>query len=744
MLRPEQMSKVSLTGSKSVMVPVIEAVHDLNLVHLSDYDGTWEGFDNGNPVEGADESSEKLVTVRSLESILDISEEDAGPGRLPDDWETRLEDVRRKVNALDDERSEIREERRQVQEKIDRVAPFAELGIDLDLLSGYDSVDVLVGEGPTSDVEAALEAAADIRAFETFTGGNVIAIVAAPSADADDDAAIIDDALVGIEFSRYPVPETDENPENYVEDLELRKQQLEADLEEIDSNLEAIKLDEAGFLLRLEEELSIEVQKADAPLQFATTNRAFVAEGWIPTGEYDALVARLNDAVGDSVEVEELERASYDRHGAHSHTEEVQDEESGDDGDGTEYDSPPPKQPATDGGYVTMDDEPPTRQSNPKAANPFEELVQVISRPKYSEVDPTIILWMTFPLFFGFMISDVGYGALYVLIGYYLYKNLDGMLGSLGMVAIWCGSFTVLFGFLFGEFFGFHFLGDMIPGDIGGWYKGLDPYSSDFALAWLVVSVLFGVAHLNIGYVLDFVDNISHGLWDAITHSVSWILLLNGIWIWVFTHQASADKPDFLFSVFDGQPFNIGFNGFGEGSIWMLGAPIPLPGGGEFLFTLPLVMILLGAILLGIGDAIELVEILIPFAHVLSYTRMTAVLLAKGGMAFVVNLLTFGAWETQEGQRMFDAGWEESIPYGSSEMMFEGLFHMGDGASAIAFILLGIIVLIFGHILVLLLGITSAGLQGIRLEYVEFFGKFYEGGGKNYEPFGYDRNHSED
>ncbi len=71
--------------------------------------------------------------------------------------------------------------------------------------------------------------------------------------------------------------------------------------------------------------------------------------------------------------------------------------------------------------------------------------------------------------------------------------------------------------------------------------------------------------------------------------------------------------------------------------------------------------------------------------------------------------------------------------------MFEGLFHMGPAA-----FVAGILVLIVGHIVVLLLGITSAGLQGIRLEYVEFFGKFYEGGGKNYEPFGTDQTHSED
>jgi V/A-type H+-transporting ATPase subunit I len=47
-----------------------------------------------------------------------------------------------------------------------------------------------------------------------------------------------------------------------------------------------------------------------------------------------------------------------------------------------------------------------------------------------------------------------------------------------------------------------------------------------------------------------------------------------------------------------------------------------------------------------------------------------------------------------------------------------------------------------GHLLVLILGVTSAGLQAVRLEYVEFFGTFYEGGGRKYEPFGYERTYT--
>ncbi len=739
MLRPERMSKVSVTGSKGVMPTVIETIHELHVVHLSDYDGSWTGFDNGNPIEGADRASEQLVTVRSLESVLDVDEDDAGPGRLEADWEDRLERIREQVNDLDDRRDEVRNELRQIQEKIDRVAPFAELGIDLDLLSGYDSVDVVVGEGNVDELESALEASEEVRAYETFTGGDVVAIVAAPTEDADED--VIDDALVGVEFTRHSVPETEQSPEAYVDELEHRKRQLESDLDDVDSELERIKLDEAGFLLRAEEKLTVEVQRAEAPLQFATTDRAFVAEGWIPTDTYDTFVAELDAAVGDSVEIEELERADYDRHGALHHTEDVQH------GGPAAADEEPaereeePQKAATDGGVVTMNDEPPTVQDNPSPAKPFEVLVNAVSRPKYSELDPTVTLLLTFPLFFGFMIGDLGYGILYVAIGYYMYSNFESAgIKSLGGIAIWAGVFTAIFGVLYGEFFGLHELGKIVwPSGHPPIEKGLSPATIEFALAWITVTLIAGVVHLTIGYVLDFYENLSHGVWNAITHSGSWILMLVGLWTWVFSRQAESIKPEFMFEVFNGEPFPLGFAGFPAMGIFTI--PEAVPGVGGALITLPIVMLLTGLVLLAVGDTVELVESLSILSETFSYTRMAAVLLAKAGMALVVNLMFFGMY-THDGEFHYmtqhGPAYVESH-YGSEAIVFGGFVNSG-----IAGLAVGLVILVFGHLLVLALGVTSAGLQAVRLEYVEFFGKFYEGGGKNYEPFGHDQKHSED
>jgi V/A-type H+-transporting ATPase subunit I len=720
MLRPEQMSKVSVTGSKSVMDDVVEAVHDCNLLHVTDYDGSWEGFRPGNPTAGAEEASEKLVTVRSIESILDVDGSDAGPTRIVTEeaLEDELGNIRARVNELEDRRDEIRSELGQVEERLSAVEPFATLGIDLDLLSGYDTLDVVVGEGDAEAVERAMVDADGIDAVERFGEDGVVAVFAKPTDGAGED--VVSDALVGVDFTPIEVPDAEGSPEEYVAELEHRQQQLESRLRTVEDELDEVKLDAAGFLLAAEEKLSIDVQKREAPLSFATTDNAFVAEGWIPTDDYTDFAAAIQDAVGDHAEVEELERATFDSHGSESHREDV----AGAEGEAAAADGGSAEDVRADGGGVVMrNDSPPVIQNNPGLVKPFEVLTGAVSRPKYDEFDPTVVLFLTFPAFFGFMIGDLGYGVLYTLIGYYLYSNFDSdAFRSMGGVTIFAGLFTMLFGVLYGEIFGTHFVTTLFWEGLLGvhapLHKGLQPAYLVWAQAWLVISVLAGIFHLNVGWLFDFVENAQlHDAKHAVLESGSWLLMLNGLWVWVFSKPQGV-KPDLLFDVFQ-SAFGIPFAGFS-----------PLTG------TVAIGLFGLGLLLLIVGEPVEAIEFLNVFVNVLSYTRIAAVLLAKAGMAFTVNLLFFGAYATADGEFHFMYG-----GHAEGSVLFEGLMHM---EPAPVMLLLGLLVLVFGHLLVLGLGVTSAGLQAVRLEYVEFFGKFYQGGGREYEPFGYEREYTTD
>jgi len=764
MLRPERMSKVSVTGSKTVMDDVIEAVHGLHLLHLSDYDGRWKGFSKGDPMEGADEASSKLVTVRSLESILGVEAEDAGPSRILDEEELdeELEEIRVEANELDDRRAEVEDDLRNVEEEIDALEPFATLGIDLDLLSGYDSLSVAVGKGDAAAVESAVGALD--APTEVFSEEDVVAVFAAT------DGETLQDALVEATFSAVDVPDAEGDPGAYLGELEEERRSLESNLSTAEERIEELRHDAAGFLLAAEEQLSIEVAKAEAPLTFATTDNAFVAEGWVPTENVDDLTRAVDAAVGEHADVEELEVAAYSRHGHAETTEEVHGDEDVEERPPGETPAPAgptaeaddaasqtaadggsdaetatdggeaggarraSSEPRSDGGVVTMnDDDPPVIQDNPGQIQPFELLTRAVGRPNYSEFDPTIILFLTFPLMFGFMIGDVGYGLIYTAIGYYVYANFDSRaFKNFGIIAAAAGITTTVFGVLYGEIFGLHLIATHFWGGVFGLEhapieKGLSPATSYWAETWFVVTALFGVLHLNTGYVLEFLENRTlHGTWEAIVETGSWLLALNGLWLFIFSDFLRSSKPDLLYTVFAGEEltgepagFALGFTG--------LPAEVGVVGVG---------MLVVGMALLVVGPAYELIEIHVTLAHALSYLRIAAVLLAKAGMAFAVNLLFFGAYRTHgEFHFMLAHGPEYVLEHHEgAQIMFPGMIHGGP-----AMLVFGIVVLLVGHLVVLLLGVTSSGIQSIRLEYFEFFSKFYEGNGRTYSPFGSDR-----
>jgi V/A-type H+-transporting ATPase subunit I len=730
MLRPERMSRVSVTGSKQVMNDVIETVHDLHLLHITDYDGAWEGFEPGNPIEGADEASEKLVTVRSLQSILSIEDEDENTDFDTDrtvteeELDGKLEEIRQEINTSDDRRSELNDDLRRINERIDAMQPFAALGIDLDLLSGYDSLSVAVGEGNAPSIESTL-ADEDIES-EIFEEEGVVAVFART----DD----IGDMLVGAEFAAHDIPDAEGSPEEYIAELRDERQEIESELQEVEEQIESQRSEYGAFLFAAEEKLAIDVQLQEAPLSFATTANAFVSEGWIPSDRFDDLVEGLHTAVGDHVEIDELERASYNGDGKLIDRKDLGGTSGSPEPEATTATADGGEEVAPDGGVdqSMSHSKPPVVQSNPGPVKPFEILTKAVGRPNYSEIDPTIIVLLTFPAMFGFMIGDVGYGLVYLSIGYYIYSRFDSSAyTNMGIVAMVAGFFTALFGFFFGEVFGLHLITNFVWEPLIGGApikKGLYPANTEWALAWFVITVLFGVLHLVIAYTFEFIENYElHGFSEAMLDSGSWLFGLIGLWVYIFSRMHSGPKPNFLFDVFnkgEGAAFALGFNG------------LPVWAG-----YVGVAMVAVAIILLALGPTYELIEVHTILAHPLSYLRVGAELLAEVGLAFTVNLLFFGAYSSEgEFHFMINHGAEYVLHHHeSASIMFPGLVHGG-----IISVIGGVLVLIIGHLIVLALGVMSVGIQAIRLEYFEFFSKFYDGSGIPYSPFGYDRTFTAD
>src|SRR3989442_466512 len=239
-------------------------------------------------------------------------------------------------------------------------------------------------------------------------------------------AAAIRDFLTQHGFTSVPVPEGDGDPREILSNLLAERERWEARLKDVEERLETLRERYAGFLSAAKAHLEVTVEKAEAPLRFAVTDHAFIVEGWVPTESFEKLESGLGRF--PRLFVTELEQ----NHGA-------------------EHAEPAPAEA-----------DPPVLLRNPKPLRPFEMLVKLFSTPNYREIDPTFVLTFTFPIFFGLMVGDAGYGLIWMIYGLWLLRRWKDRAWdfwkNLLVTLIWGGFWSLLFGvFFFGDAFGIPF-----------------------------------------------------------------------------------------------------------------------------------------------------------------------------------------------------------------------------------------------------------------------------------------------
>jgi V/A-type H+-transporting ATPase subunit I len=319
---------------------------------------------------------------------------------------------------------------------------------------------------------------------------------------------------------------------------------------------------------------------------------------------------------------------------------------------------------------------PPVIYKNNRIVSPFELIVNLYSPPNPKEVDPTPILMPFYTIFFGLCLTDAGYGlvvALMTLLGIVILKPRNGVRKFLTLFFI-LGAATFVIGALIGTVFGIDF--NALPESLlwlkEARYKIMIFDSSKDVLTFFGLALALGVLHLIAGYVIKIFMLIKSGDWaEAVCDHLPWIFLLLSP-VPMLLSKPFPQHQDLLKTLFF---VLIGLWGgillfFSERSSWN-----PLKRIGKGIFTI------YGAT--GV------------LADVLSYSRLLALGLATGVIASVMNTL---------------AGMIKQLP------------------------IIGIVgfvgVLIIGHLFNLFISGLSAFVHSIRLQFMEFFTKFYTGEGE--------------
>ena len=323
----------------------------------------------------------------------------------------------------------------------------------------------------------------------------------------------------------------------------------------------------------------------------------------------------------------------------------------------------------------------PILHRNPILLRPFQKLIQLYGTPSYQEIEPTAFFAVSFLLMFGLMFGDVGHGAALFLAGYCLFRWIPRYL-DYGILLMEGGAAAAFFGFLYGSFFGIEGALPVL------WMEPMKDLPR-----FLSVAVGLGIVLVSIGLVLNVVNT-----WRA------------------------GDRSLALFG-----PRGL-FGAFGYWVLAALGvraaltAQAPLPGWAIAVLVLVPVLLLAfkqpivgllerkrparrtGAaegprLLQALEGSVELVDSLISFfANTISFLRIAAFALVHAG-AF---LALFALADTLERVR-------------------------GGGV-------LSVLLLVAGNIAIIFLEGLTVSVQVLRLEYYEFFGKFFRGGGEPYRP----------
>lgn len=501
------MSKIQIIGPKKHLAETIKEIHKLGCIHIIDIRKEPIGAEKiASPVR-VDQETEYLKTrieqsIAKLNGLISISLRDMCSRYEAMPETTKLyrsyaeKDAKDIVDLAEEVIYEVEQKPKKLaQEKeekektlalylrykniIGKVRPLVEKIVKLE---GYDTTALIIDKKYADVLNVVREEVSRIT-------GNRFEVVSS-EVDKDSIAAIIvypkeykepiHQLLWSENVTQIKLPDELEQY-SYTDALNIMEQKiatLPKEIKEIDEQLRNYSDRYGSQMIALRDALIDKLQELSVIESFGETAFTFIISGWVPSKRVKKITSTLAKKFRGEVTVVELPVSEEER------------------------------------------EEAPVVLENPRWAKPFELILGLFSLPKYGTIDPTPFLAIFYPLFFGIILGDVGYGLILLALATYVgLKTANKAIKAGAYMVGFSGFMAVLFGVFYNEFFGFEFwekIG-LHPFTFAGIHFPFERAKEEFAIAYLVFALGLGAGHLFLGLVLGIVNSIRE---KAVKHLV--------------------------------------------------------------------------------------------------------------------------------------------------------------------------------------------------------------------------------
>ena len=637
----EKMKFLSITGPKADIDRVVDTYLSRYEIHLENALSELKTVRDLRPYIETNPYKEELLKAQAMmESYHELL---PGGSERRVSLETALETVRSldsKLSELTEQKNELLAQRAALQESMDKVVPFSGLNYDVRRILGFQYIKFRFGRISREYYEK----------FSAYVYDTIVTILFKCKEDAQYIWIVyfvpekledkIDAIYASMHFERMFLPdEYDGTPTQAGHNLEDQIRELEAKILQVDQDIVAAINSRKDDLIASYQRISTFSTNFDVRKLAACTKHDdhtfYILCGWMTE----------QDARSFQKEIENDDNTFCI----------IEDD------------------------HANIMSKPPTKMKNPGLFKPFELYVEMYGLPSYNEIDPTILIGLTYSFLFGFMFGDAGQGLCLLIGGFLLYRFKKVRLA--GIISC-CGVFSTIFGLLFGSVFGFE---DLIP---AMWLRPSEAMTNLPFIGKLntvfVVAVGLGMLIILMCMVLNIVNSLrSHDTEKVYfdTNGVAGLVFYFALACTIVLYMSGKALPaTVILVVMFVVPLFVMF--FKEPLTAIVEKKAEKIEGGVGMFITQ--------------GLFELFEVLLSyFSNTLSFVRVGAFAVSHAAMMQVVLML---------------AGAEAGSPNWA--------------------------VVIGGNLFVCGMEGLIVGIQVLRLEYYELFSRFYRGSGRAFKPYG--------